>query len=68
MSLKAFHLVFVALSILLCLGLGIGSLVRWWSQGGTGNLMYGVGWLAASVGLVFYGRRVLRKLKGMSYL
>ena len=68
MSLKAFHIVFVAVSTLLCIGFGVWAIVEYRSQGGLGTLVAGVGSLAASLGLVGYGRWFLRKLKGVSYL
>jgi hypothetical protein len=68
MSLKAFHLVFVTVSVLLCLGLGGWWIWEWQSGRVDAGLWYGMGWLLAGSGLVWYGRRVLRKLKGISYL
>jgi hypothetical protein len=69
MSLKAFHLVFVGLCLLLCLGLGTWSLVRYASgAAGLFELAFGLMWLAAGVAMGFYGRMILRKLKHISYL
>ena len=61
MSLKAFHVFFVAVSTLLVLGLGAWSLVH----GFTG---LGVGSFVAAAVLVWYGLWFLRKLKNVSYL
>lgn len=68
MSLKAFHIVFVAASILLAFGFGIWSLLSYKDQGRTPDLVYGLGSLAAGIALIVYGKAVLRKLKHISYL
>ena len=68
MSLKAFHVVFVAASILLALMFGIWSLVGYFQAGLVRDLIFGVGSLLVGIGLVFYGRYVLKKLKHISYL
>jgi hypothetical protein len=68
MGIKTFHLVFVALSLLLCLFVGGWGIQGWLAGGGVGQLLFGCGALCVGVGLVAYGRYVLRKLKGMSYL
>jgi hypothetical protein len=68
MSLKAFHIVFVLISVLLSLGLAGWGLHRFLTLGGTGHLLYGIGGIVAAVGLVIYGRYFLKKLKNISYL
>jgi hypothetical protein len=69
MSLKAFHLVFITASTALALGCGVWGLKDFFSEGGSaGDLVFGLGSLAAGVGLVFYERYFLRKLKKVSYL
>jgi ABC-type phosphate transport system permease subunit len=68
MSLKAFHIVFVAASILLAFGFGIWSLLSYKEENRTLDLVFGIGSLLAGVALVIYGRFVLRKLKNISYL
>jgi hypothetical protein len=68
MSLKAFHIVFVAASVLLALMFGVWSLMSYFDGGPVRDLIFGIGSLAAGVGLVFYGKYVLRKLKDISYL
>jgi hypothetical protein len=68
MSLKTFHVAFVSLCIVLCVGLA-----AWWiGQWQTGRQRAGCGlawdgWWPA-VGLVEYGRRALRKMRSISYL
>ena len=68
MSLKAFHIVFVAASILLALVFGIWSLRSYFEGGLVRDLIFGVASLLTAVGLVFYGKYVLKKLKNISYL
>jgi hypothetical protein len=68
MSLKAFNYFFVSFSILLCMVLGGWGIRAWWSEGDLGQLWFGGGWFLAAAGLLAYGRYVLKKLSGMSYL
>ena len=69
MSLKAFHIVFVtittATSLFVC-GLGFS---RYFSPTSTtGDLALGLGGLAVAIGLLVYGRYVLKKLQHVGYL
>lgn len=68
MSLKAFHIVFVTVCTLLCLGLGVWALREHRETQETGSLVLGIGALVAAVVLVIYGRWFLKKLKNVSYL
>ena len=68
MGIKAFHFVFVSLSILLCLFVAGWGIQSWRAGGGVGQLLFGCGGLLAGAGMVGYGRYALRKMKGMSYL
>ena len=68
MSLKAFHIVFIALSILLAFFSGIWLLHEYASSRHTAFLVVGILFLLAGVGLIWYGKSVLRKLKHISYL
>ena len=68
MSLKAFHLVFITASVLLAFGFGAWSLVGYSDYGRAVDLISGVGSVLVGVGLIAYGRYVLRKLKHISYL
>jgi hypothetical protein len=69
MSLKAFHLIFITASCVLSLGCTIWGLKNYFSdEGSTLDLVFGLGSLAVGVGLVFYERYFLKKLKNVSYL
>ena len=68
MSLKAFHIFFIAVSITLCVGLGIWTIQDFFRSGNTVNLALGVGSFIGSILLACYGVWFLRKLKGESYL
>jgi hypothetical protein len=68
MSLKAFHVIFIAASILLAFGFGIWALNAHASEASTANLVMGIASLLSGVVLIEYGRRVLKKLKNISYL
>ena len=69
MSLKAFHLIFISASCVLALGFGVWELKSYFSaEGKTIDLVFGIGSLLATVGLVVYERYFLKKLKDVSYL
>ena len=68
MSLKAFHIFFIAVSILLACGFGGWMLQRYTQDHDILTLAGGVASLLAGVALTFYGFRFLRKLKHVSYL
>ena len=68
MTLKAFHLVFITASVMLSFGFGAWSLVGFSDYGRTVDLVFGIGSVGVGVGLIVYGRYVLRKLKHISYL
>jgi heme A synthase len=64
MSLKAIHIVFIIASTLLSIFFGIWAVREFLGpEGGPEHLLYGVLSIAALVGLVFYGRYFLRKMK-----
>ena len=64
MSLKAFHLVFILLSILFSFVFGIWGVM----SGGTAELVLGVISLVGMVGMSVYLFFFLKKLKHVSYL
>lgn len=68
MSLKAFHVVFILVSIALA-----GGVAGWsWAQvsdgAGAGTVALGLAAVAAAVGLLVYLVRFLKKMKDVSYL
>jgi hypothetical protein len=68
MSLKAFHVVFIFASILLAFGVAAWSIVHYFDGRRLMDLLFGAGWALTGIGLIFYGRYVLKKLKHISYL
>lgn len=69
MSLKAFHVLFITASSLLCFGLGAWLLRTYRGPDGAGSdLVWAVTALLAGVGLLVYERFFLKKLKSVSYL
>ena len=67
MSLKAFHVVFISASTLLAFGFSGWMLRGWWSGGPFGDLLLGLGSLAAGAGLAIYGMHFRKKLSQISY-
>ena len=68
MSLKAFHIVFVAASILLAFFVGGWCVNEYRRDGQTNDLVYAGLSFLAGVGLIFYGKYVVKKLRNQSYL
>ncbi len=68
MSLKAFHIFFILLSILLCFGFGAWEIHARLNGGALADLVLGSLSLCGGVVLIFYFRSVLKKLKHISYL
>lgn len=68
MSLKAFHIVFVTAAILLAFFFGGWLLHDYFATREAAELVVGILSILAGVGLVFYGKSILRKLKHISYL
>lgn len=63
MSIKAIHLLFIAASILLSVGVGFGSIFHFFNEGGIGSLVLGVVGLISGIGLFVYGKSALKKLR-----
>jgi hypothetical protein len=63
MSLRIFHLVFVALSILMAALVGGWGFNRYLADGGPENLTLGVGFFLTGAVLLVYGVKVLRKFR-----
>ena len=68
MSLKAFHVFFVIVSVLCALGFGAWSIADYARTGRGSVLTLGILGFAAAGALIFYGFWFLRKLKNVSYL
>ena len=68
MSLKAFHVFFIVVSMALCVGLGVWATQDFARSGSGVHLALGVGSFIGSILLAWYGVWFLRKLKGVSYL
>ena len=68
MSLKAFHIVFIVASTALAFLFAVWEFVQYSKDGKTADLVFGIGSVVAGVGLIFYGKYVLKKLKDISYL
>lgn len=62
MSLKLFHVVFIAAALALALWTGM------WALGEGSAVWLAVASFAAAAGLVVYGAWFLRKMRGVSYL
>ena len=68
MSLKAFHIFFIALSTLFALGFAFWSLIQFTTSGNMLFVIVAVASVASGVSLVLYGIRFLKKLKHVSFL
>lgn len=68
MSLKTFHVVFIAAAILLSLFCGGWAVHNFLHEGGPGILVFGLGAFGSAVALIYYSKTMLRKLKDISYL
>lgn len=68
MSLKAFHIVFIAASLVLAFAFGAWGLHDWSVSGDGTNLGLGIGSLVAGVLLIGYSIWFLRKNRKVSYL
>ncbi len=68
MSLKAFHIFFMVVSILMSLGTATWAFFQYGQDGGSGNLILAITSLAAAGLLAVYARWFLRKLKNVSYV
>ena len=67
MSLKAFHIVFVIVSMLLTIVVGAWALVQYRDGVGLGMLWFAIGSFVGTVALAVYGRYFLKKLKHIGY-
>ncbi|MBT4799785.1 MAG: hypothetical protein HN570_11050 [Verrucomicrobia bacterium] len=63
MSIKGFHLIFIAIASLFCAGFGVWALFLDEQSSGSGVKVFGIFTLAASAGLIVYGFYFRRKSK-----
>ena len=68
MSLKAFHIFFVTVSVLLAFGFSCWGFVSFAESHQWLDILWGVLGLGSGVGLIYYGKFVLKKLKEFPYL
>jgi hypothetical protein len=68
MSLKAFHLVFVVVSILMGIFVGAWGIMEYQDSGDIAALILGAVFIALGVLLVVYGRKMLKKTEHIGYL
>lgn len=68
MSLKTFHIIFVTVSTLVAFFFAGWLLNNYFVTKAIGNLFGAAGAFLAAIGLIWYGKSVLRKLKNISYL
>lgn len=68
MSLKAFHIFFIAVSVLVAFAFSAWTIVQFSAFGETWTLVMGLLSAGVGVGLIVYGRRFLHKMKHVGYL
>jgi hypothetical protein len=69
MSLKAFHVIFITAASAMAFGCGVWGIKNYFSPDGRVlELIFGIGSIAVGIGLIFYERYFLKKLKNISYL
>ena len=68
MSLKGFHVFFIAVCLILSIGLGVWGIREYRSTNEAGSLYLGVGSFVCGVVLSMYGVWFLRKLRHLSYV
>ena len=68
MSLKAFHIFFVAVSVLTAFGFSVWTFARYSAVGGISNILMAIVSVLVGIVLIVYGIRFLKKLKHVSYL
>lgn len=68
MSLKAFHIVFVSVSVLLMFVVAGWNFGNYRDSGTSMDLVWGIVSLVAAAALLVYGKLFLRKFKNVSYL
>ena len=65
LSLRSFHLFFIAASVVLSAGVGVWGVRSWRATGSGSDLAFGVFFFVAGAVLALYGLRVRRKLRAL---
>lgn len=65
LSLRSFHLFFIAASFALSAGIGLWGLRSWMDTKATGDLALGGFFFVAGIVLAFYGLKVRKKLRDL---
>ena len=68
MSLKAFHLFFISISILMSLGVGGWGIQSYLSDSHAVGILVGLFFLLLAIALGYYELKFIRKFKHVSYL
>jgi hypothetical protein len=68
MSLKFFHIFFIACSVILAVGIGVWGLMAFSRSGRILDGLWGGGSILAGIGLVVYGVSFLRKMKHVGFM
>ncbi len=68
MSLKAFHVVFITLSVLLCLGIGGWGIYSFLTDSNEVGIIVALFFILLGVGLIFYELKFINKFKNVGYL
>jgi hypothetical protein len=63
MSLRAFHIVFIVVSVVLSLYVALWGIRMFAEERSTSSLTLGLTFLVAAVALMIYGKKAFRKLK-----
>ncbi len=66
MSLRIFHIIFVAVCVVLCMFVAAWGMRNYMATHESASLIIGIAFLISGFGLVFYGVRVYGKLKDLS--
>jgi predicted Na+-dependent transporter len=65
LSLRSFHLFFIAVSVLLAAWVGAWGVQSWLATKSVGDLALGILFFAIGLGLVVYGLKARRKLRAL---
>ena len=68
MSLKAFHVVFITLSIVLCLAIGGWGVFSFLSDSNDVGILVAVFFILLGLGLIYYEMKFINKFKHVGYL